>query len=221
GDPPDGQRYLQQAFRNYYQALFEPEAQARSELLLLANLQIGFHEQTRLQPEIVEALQAPIISPKAYAANLIEILLPGANWMRRWIWNLMSWLGQLAELEQAVQPYLIWTQEQAQALATETILSIEVPGRRIRLGQDLTVGYPPELQHPFNPELLALLAQVDPNPSGSHQSGAERWGDLGERMHFISELFRCYAASAELLTPPFSTSQILALQEGKRPEGLL
>lgn len=221
GDPPDGQRYLQQAFRNYYQALFEPDAQARSELLLLANLQIGYHEQTRLQPEIVQALQAPIISPKVFAANLVEILLPGANWLTRWIWRLMGWVGRLSELEQAIQPYLAWTQEQAQALATETIMSIEFPGRRIRLGQDLPGGYPPELQQLSNPELLALLAQVDPNPSGPSQSGAERWGNLGDRMHFISELFRCYAASAELFTPPFSEPQILALQAGKRPEGRL
>lgn len=221
GDPPDGQHYLQQAFRNYYQALFEPDTQARSELLLLANLQVGYHEQTRLQPAIVEALQAPIISPKVYAANLVEILLPDANWLTRWIWRLMGWLGRLSELEQAIQPYLAWAQEQAQALATETIMSIEIPGRRIRLSQDLPTGYPTELQQLSNPELLVLLAQVDPNPSGPSQSGAERWGNLGDRMHFISELFRCYAASAELLAPPFSEPQILALQAGKRPEGRL
>jgi hypothetical protein len=63
GDPPDGQRYLQQAFSHYYQALFTEDEKARVELLLLANLEIGFHEQTRLQPEINEALEAPIISP--------------------------------------------------------------------------------------------------------------------------------------------------------------
>ena len=60
--------------------------------LLLANLEIGLHEQTRLQPEIGEALDAPyktalpIIGPQRYAsklarelitANLMVLTLPG------------------------------------------------------------------------------------------------------------------------------------------------
>ena len=60
--------------------------------LLLANLEIGLHEQTRLQPEIGEALDAPyktalpIIGPQKYAsklarelitANLMVLTLPG------------------------------------------------------------------------------------------------------------------------------------------------
>jgi hypothetical protein len=59
---------------------------------LLANLEIGLHEQTRLQPEIREALDAPyktalpIIGPQRYAsklarelitANLMVLTLPG------------------------------------------------------------------------------------------------------------------------------------------------
>jgi hypothetical protein len=60
--------------------------------LLLANLEIGLHEQTRLQPEIREALDAPyrtalpIIGPQKLAsklarelitANLMVLTLPG------------------------------------------------------------------------------------------------------------------------------------------------
>ena len=32
--------------------------------MLLANLEIGYHEQTRLLPEINEALDALVLSPK-------------------------------------------------------------------------------------------------------------------------------------------------------------
>jgi hypothetical protein len=63
GEPPDGQRYLRQAFRRYYQAHFEADVRTKAELLLLANLEIGFHAQTRLQPEIAESLNAPIVDP--------------------------------------------------------------------------------------------------------------------------------------------------------------
>ena len=51
GDPPDGQGYLRHAFTCYYQSFFESDAKKCAELLLLANIDIGFHEQTRLQPE--------------------------------------------------------------------------------------------------------------------------------------------------------------------------
>ena len=37
---------------------FEPDAGVRAQLVVLANLEIGFHEQTRLQPEIGAALDA-------------------------------------------------------------------------------------------------------------------------------------------------------------------
>ena len=50
GEPPDGQRLLRQAFARYH------EPGAPPELIVLANLEIALHEQTRLQPEIREAL---------------------------------------------------------------------------------------------------------------------------------------------------------------------
>jgi len=35
------------------------------------------------------------------------------------------------------------------------------------------------------------------------QSGATDWADLGERMHFIADLFRCYHESKELFETAF------------------
>jgi hypothetical protein len=63
GEPPDGKRYLRQAFQHYQRQSAEPGANARAQLLLTANLEIGLHEQTRLQPEIREAMDAAL-SPK-------------------------------------------------------------------------------------------------------------------------------------------------------------
>src|SRR4029077_16685053 len=56
GDPPEGQGLLRLAFESYQQQTTDPGQRAQS--LLLANLQIGFHEQIRLQPEIREAMTA-------------------------------------------------------------------------------------------------------------------------------------------------------------------
>jgi hypothetical protein len=50
GDPPAGQRYLRQAFGRYERRRLEHDPKTRTELAVLANLEIGFHEQTRLSP---------------------------------------------------------------------------------------------------------------------------------------------------------------------------
>jgi hypothetical protein len=76
GPPPDGQEYLRRAFARYYAALFTADAKARAEHLYFANLAIGFHEQTRLQPEIVAALDAPIPDASRVARQLGAALLP-------------------------------------------------------------------------------------------------------------------------------------------------
>src|SRR5262249_26043407 len=41
GPPPKGQQYLRQAFTRYYQSFFEVDPKQRTELQLLANLEIG------------------------------------------------------------------------------------------------------------------------------------------------------------------------------------
>lgn len=58
GDPPDGQGYLRLAFTRYQQQRAEPDPKRRTELIALANLEIGLHEQTRLQPQIQAAMDA-------------------------------------------------------------------------------------------------------------------------------------------------------------------
>lgn len=49
------------------------------------------------------------------------------------------------------------------------------------------------------------------------QRGATDWADLGERMHFIADLFRCYHESKELFETAFSAEQTEALKNGKLP----
>ena len=61
---------------SYYAALSEPDEKARAELMLLANLEIGFHEQTRLQPQIRDAMDAPIYEPQALRHRLLAELFP-------------------------------------------------------------------------------------------------------------------------------------------------
>ena len=67
GDEP---AVLRTAFARYDALQRETDPKTRAELALLANLEIGLHEQTRLQPEIREALDAPYITAEDLGRRL-------------------------------------------------------------------------------------------------------------------------------------------------------
>ncbi len=216
GEPPDGQHFLRQAFVHYYQALFETRLKTRVELLLLGNLEIGFHEQTRLQPEINEALEAPLLSVAVFARNFLHALYPGHKWL------LLRAAGRLAGVNKLLAVYLAAAQREAQFIITETMMMIEMPNfNRIRLGDDLVARFPPILRKVTLPDLQALLAQIDPTPDSTIHSGAQLWGDLPDRLHFIADLFRCYQVDTRLLEPPFTDDQVVELKSGRLPPGRL
>ncbi len=57
---PGGQDLLAEAMTHYHDAMFELAPKRKAELILLANAKVGLHEQQRLQPNILEGLDAPI-----------------------------------------------------------------------------------------------------------------------------------------------------------------
>lgn len=213
GDPPDGQGYLQEAFVHYYEAFFQKDIKARVELLLLANIQIGYHEQTRLQTEINEALVAALITPEAFTRNLLKALRPNWGRLNDMIWYVMRLLGRLTALDTTIATLLEAAQRQTQFLVTESMMTIELPPNTLLgLGDDLTTGFPPILQHIDNPDLRALLAKIDPTPDSLKDTGAQYWGDLPDRLHFIVDMFRSYQTAEVLFEPPFSPDQTAALK---------
>lgn len=222
GPAPEGQDALRQAFSNYYRALFEEDGKARHELLLFANLKIGYHEQTRLQPEINAALDAPILSPQMFARNLLQALRPEWGGLIQVVLYLLRLLGRLTEFDRASAAYLEAAQREAQRIVTETMMTIELPhGQRQRLGQDLASTFPPILAHLTNPDLIDLLTQIDPTPDSTLETGAQYWGDLPDRLHFIADMFRCFHISPDLFLAPFTEQQTAALKDGRLPAGRL
>lgn len=220
GDPPDGQDYLRRAFSHYHQALSQPDDKLHAELLLLGNLEIGFHEQTRLQPEIVAALNAPIYDPRKLRGQLLEALFPDrASRLRL---RLTEFLGRSHPVLAARDRLASDLQRQAHLAITEHLMTLRLgTGRLLRLGQDLTAGFPPALRQITVPDLQALLVKVDPTPNSGAGSGAEDWGRLPDRMHFITDLFRAYHLDADLFDPPFVAEQVVSLKAGQRPAGEL
>ena len=222
GEPPDGQRYLRQAFRRYYQSFFVEDSKTRAELILCANIEIGLHEQTRLQPEITEALDAAFVNATGFTRRLIAASFPISGWLVISQWLKRRLLGRATPFDRAVQALLAATQLQMRRTITETIMSIRIPpDMLVSLGDDLTAGFPDVLRQLVDPDLCALLAQLDPTPDSLAESGALDWANLPDRLHFIIDLFRCYHESRNLFEAPFTPQQVEALKAGRLPDGRL
>lgn len=222
GDPPDGQGYLQQAFTRYYQSFFEPIAKRRAELILLANIEIGFHEQTRLQPEIAEALNASIPEPSELMLKLLHALFPYRSWPVYGALLLMRWIGRPLQLDVKLQRLVRASRRRLRLFLTKHMMALCFPeGKYLKLGEDLHTVFPESLQHLSNVDLQALLQRVDPTPDSMEASGAIDWADLPDRLHYIVDLFRCHHETRDLLEAPFTPEQTNAIKEGRVPEGVL
>ena len=222
GDPPEGQQYLRQAFSHYYQSMFTNDAKARVELILLANIEIGFHEQTRLQPEIAEALDAGLISSIEFMRRLLASIFPYNGWLALSQLYIRRVLGRPNALDKALEALLSATRIILRETLTELMMTLSLPCEvRLRLGEDLKVGFPASLQQITNPYLKTLLEKLDPTPDSLAGSGARDWADLPDRLHFIIDLFRCYQENQDLFDPPFSAEQVAALKAGNLPDGSL
>ena len=222
GAPPSGQDYLRKAFACYYRAMFEEDPKQKTELNLLANLQIGFHEQNRLQPEIADALNGSLFDAQQVKEQLLDKLLSGISFRSKFVLFFKRIVSKTGLLDKAIESLVERIQYHLRRALTVHLMTLTIPpDNRLHLGRDLSMPYPGELKQLVNAELLALLQQTDPTPDSMLESGANDWANLAERMHFISELFRCCHGSKELFAPAFMPDQVKALNEGRLPGGTL
>jgi hypothetical protein len=221
GSSPDGQTGLRAAFAGYHRTLATAGAKARAEGLFLANLRIGLHEQTRLQPEILEALEAPAVDPRELSERLIETLLPDAPWLAWARVRVARWRRRLGLLDEASRGLADAQRSAVHRAVTEKLATLALPGETLRLGRDVAGAFAEDLRTPADPDLVALLAEIDPAPDALRGSGAEDWSSLPDRMHFIADLFRTRHAIPSLLDLPFTPEQTRAIKAGERPPGRL
>jgi len=201
GDPPDGQRLLRAAFTHYRAALGEADDKRSAELMLLANLEIGFHEQTRLQPEIREAMDAPVYEPSALRRRLLDELFPDPTaQLRLAAARLAGWADPLLSARDRLADEM---QRLGRLLITDALMTLELPGGRVlQLGKPLPGEIPPPLRRPVNTELRAFLRPLESATAPVHD-----WSELPSRMRFIADLFRAYHADAALFEPPFAKGE--------------
>lgn len=202
GPPPDGQDWLRRAFAHYHAARTETRPGRRAQLMLLANLEIGFHEQIRLEPEIQRAMEA---APDT--ADDLKARLPVVGRL------LMVFLAPLA------RPYRRFARDLTRRAISETLMVLRMPDRTLLLGRHLNAAVPANLARIDEPEIIELLSTVE--PTGCDDCGADDWAKLHERMHYIAHLFRAYHEHPRLFDPPFTAPQTAAIRAGRLPSGRL
>ncbi|MGE3510886.1 MAG: hypothetical protein AB7N65_18600 [Vicinamibacterales bacterium] len=217
GPPPDGQDLLKRAFSQYVMARRRPAGPARAQQILLANILIGLHEQTRLQPEILEAMDAAMLdvadTRRRVLSRIQEVLTAPLLFGR-------TDLGR-GLLNRIADDIAVELRSIVRAITTDRLMTIGLPDdRALHLGRDVVGSYPPSLTTLANAELLTLLTEYDETPDSTHGSGALDWSVLGQRLHFIADLFRAYQEDETLLNPPFSPAQLDAIAAGRVPEAL-
>jgi hypothetical protein len=221
GDPPEGQGYLRRAITHLYEAWFLADPKARAERIFLASLEIGFHEQTRLQPELEDALESAIPSREELRRHLLHALFPGAGVLLRLRLRLPRVLRRTGPLDAALDRLCEEFRELLRRTITEALMRIDMAGETVKLGRDLAKRHPESLRSIADPELKALLARIDPTSDSLAGSAAGDWADFPDRMHFLTDLFRCYHDEPALAQPPFTPEQVAALKAGVRPSGRL
>jgi hypothetical protein len=211
-----GQDLLIGAFRAYYGAMFERDPKKKAELILLANVSIGFHEQTRLQEDIVRSIDAPIAA---------FILRAAHERVRQVSHGLVTQtLDRL--IDHVLAPLTGRLQRTWAAVATRWLMRMEMPDRVLELARDvfhpeLVDMFPPELSTIDNSELRAVLYELDFTPNTTRGSAAGNWGDLAERMNFVVDFFRTYQQDTSLLQAPFADRQVEVIRNGGIPGGTL
>lgn len=213
GDPPEGQEYLRRAFTRYQQAAAE-DLPGRAQRIFLANLEIGLHEQTRLQPEIQEAMEAVPDTAEDLGGRILPVLFPITlrlvRSLRRMLASLLGIPGR------SFQRFL---RELTRRVVTESLMVLAFPGGvMIALGRHLDHPFPETLLTPDDSELEEMLKRFEPE-GAADDCAAEDWSDLAQRMHFIAHLFRAFHERAELFDPPFTPEQMQACMSGVVPKG--
>jgi CRP-like cAMP-binding protein len=215
-----GQDLLAEAMSHYHDAMFESAPKRKAELILLANAKVGLHEQQRLQPNIVEGLDAPI---HAGLGGVLTRLVVGplAGVLPARITRAVEEVMNERERELLGRATAIWRR-----MVTRSMMTLRLPYGKVHLGRDMPrlpseELFPDVLQRLELPELVALVKQYDYTQDALTGSGASDWGDIADRMNFILDLFRSRQKSLELFDQPFLYEHRLEMAADRVPVGRL
>lgn len=196
-----GQDYLIEAFTAFYNARFETRDKEKSEYVLQGNLLIGLHEQTRLQPQIEQAMAVPI-----------DMFSDGST--------------QPGGKEGGPAKKLGVTRGIISKAITQMLMGITLPSRELKLGTDVVaptgvVNFPMTLLQIENPRCLELVRMFETGQDTLSGSGAANWARLADRMSFVVDFFRSHQQYERLWEMPFQPEQVPVIESGHFPAGPL
>lgn len=214
-DPTTGKELID-AFRQFHQAIGESRPKLRAERIYLANIQVGLHEQRRLQEAIDGSLSAPI-------RQALE------DPQRRWNdWPIPAGLRRLGAkaFRTLMAPAIRSFEGEWKQAATHCLMTLALPAETLRLGDDLPLlpdgrTFPPDLQTVDLAEAQELLRTLDRTPNTTRGSAACDWTKLGDRMNYVADFFRSRQQSRDLLQAPFEPRQVEEISRGRVPQGSL
>ena len=217
GDPPEGQRLLRQAFARYERLRSERDPKRRAELALLANLEIGLHEQTRLQPEILEALDAASATQAGSgsagarrALSVRDALVAGraASGRRR---------------DRRLGARRSASREQARARGDHRLVhGPGAAGTRAGARDTPRRRVPGRAGRARRPGAERAAGAVRAGARRRPTTAARATGRTShQRMHYIVHLFRAFHLSEQLSEPPFTPDQVASISRGHIPGGQL
>ena len=202
-----GQDLLRESFTSFYQARFETDKKKKAELIYLANMLLGYHEQSRLQPVIEKAIAVPF---DLFTKGMIPENDNAINSMRKRI----------------VQRTIGFSRQMVLRTVTRMSMTYTLPTRELKLGSDLVaptglVNFPRELMTIENPRCIELIQKFNCGLDTLSGSAAGNWGSLNDRMNFLVDFFRSYQQYKPLFQKPFLDNQIPAIEAGQFPGGPL
>ena len=175
---------------------FEPDPNRRAELVVLANLEIGLHEQTRLQPEIGEALDAAATTGDRLSGKLVRRC--SAAVVQRGLTRL------------------------SRVAITHSFMVLTLPGAVLALGRNLDAPFPEALRTPANAELEELLARFEPAAGALDDCGAPRTGRSSRSGCTTSPISSAPTTrSRRSASAPFTPAQVERIRAGAVPDGEL
>ena len=205
------------AFRWYRRALVAHDDQRRAFAVLAGNVLAVAHEQQRLQVDVVDAMDAGLVT----AGQVIEELMP-----HRTPDLVVAAVSKAAgpPLQQLVDS--LWD-----GTMTSLLMTLRVPGAALRLRDDLPPLpdgqlFPADLAELLDdPEELAEAVGVfgawDRTNGTGHHDGAHDWAVLRDRMNYIVNLFRSRQQDPTLAVAPFTAEQLATMQTMQMPDGPL
>lgn len=196
-----GQDYLRESFTAYYNARFETNAKRKAEYVLLGNLLVGLHEQTRLQPQIEQSMAVPLDmfadSPKESGVKKVA-----------------------SNRRAAVTSKIV-----ARAI-TQMMMLITLPSRELKLGKTIiaptgVINFPRDLLQIENPRCLELVRLFETGQDTLTGSAANNWSSLDDRMSFVVDFFRSHQQYERMWESPFLEEQAAVIESGHFPAGPL